>query len=142
MGQNSCMPEEQAVPSAHLVVQFRVTVRNMLPEMLAKLHRRSSGTGPPSEYDRDAAEAERVALELVRTVSLPAVPRIGDEVCANPNWDPVEVERVEWRLDQIPGQEADVIVVLADLDEDDVGEEYGAIELLLDSGWAPHLDQP
>jgi hypothetical protein len=33
-----------------------------------------------------------------------------------------------------------VIVFLTDLDEDEVGPEYGAIELLLDSGWAPHLD--
>jgi len=112
----------------------------MLPEFLAKLHRRAGGLGLPSQYDQEAAEAERVALELVRTVALPGVPRKGEEVWANPNWEPVKVARVEWLLDPQLGKETHVIVFLTDLDEDEVGPEYGAIELLLDSGWAPHLD--
>jgi hypothetical protein len=63
-----------------------------------------------------------------------------DEGWANPNWEPVAVERVEWMLDPEMDGEANITVYLSELDEDEVGAEYGAIELLLDSGRAPTLD--
>lgn len=61
---------------------------------------------------------------------LPAVPRVGDEVVAHPNWSPLQVRGVEWRLDPHPG-EPSVEVGLSDLDED----EYGDAAALLDVGW-------
>lgn len=47
----------------------------------------------------------------------------------NPNWEPVEVERVEWMLDPEMDADAHVPVHLAGFDENEVGAEYGAIGL-------------
>ena len=43
-------------------------------------------------------------------------------------------------LDPDRDDEALVTVYLADLDEDEVGAEWGATELLLDSGWRIRVD--
>jgi hypothetical protein len=43
-------------------------------------------------------------------------------------------------LDPDMDDEALVTVYLADLDEDEVGAEWGATELLLDSGWRIRID--
>jgi hypothetical protein len=64
---------------------------------------------------------------------------VGDQVWANPNWEPVQVIAVEWNLDPGAG-EPHVVVTLDDLDEDEVGTEWGAIEVLLECGWTPELD--
>ena len=134
------MPTDQGpFASAHLV-QFRMSVRNMLPETLAAIHRSRRDPTVPTPYDAAAEEAQRIELDLVRTVALPGIPRRGEDVVANPNWEPVAVERVEWMLDPDAPDEAHVTVYLADLDEDEVGAEWGAVELLLDSGWSPRID--
>lgn len=133
------MSDDQVSQCAHLV-QFRVTVRNMFPEALAQIHRQRGHAELAAAYDPAATESKRIELELVRTVALPGIPRKGEEVWANPNWEPVAVERVEWMLDPELEGEAHVTVYLADLDEDEVGPEYGAVELLLDAGWTPRMD--
>ena len=46
---------------------------------------------------------------------------------------------VEWNLDPGLG-EAHVVVTLDDLDRDEVGTEWGAIQVLLDGGWTLGLD--
>jgi len=77
--------DKQSAPSAHLV-QFRIIVRNMLPEALAVIHRERGNTELAARYEEAAAEAHRLELELIREVALPGVPRVGEEVWANPNW--------------------------------------------------------
>ncbi|WP_147201248.1 hypothetical protein [Pseudonocardia asaccharolytica] len=112
----------------------------MLPEALAAIHRERGNTQLADQYATEVAESQRLELELIREVALPGIPRVGEEVWANPNWEPVPVVRVEWMLGLDMDDESFVTVYLADLDEDEVGAEYGATELLLDSGWRSRLD--
>lgn len=114
-------------------------MRNMLPDALAELQH-GRAPSPDTEFVAEAQrEADRLTLRLVRDCDLPGVPSVGDEVWANPNWEPVPVTRVEWNLDPGPDEYL-VTVYLADLDEDEVGAEWGATELLMESGWRPDLD--
>jgi hypothetical protein len=121
------------------LVGFRVTVRNMLPESLAEVYRRHGHTAQADQASAETREAARIGLALTRAVELPGVPGVGDQVWANPNWEPVQVIAVEWNLDPGVG-EPPVVVTLDDLDEDEVGTEWGAIEVLLDGDWTPELD--
>jgi hypothetical protein len=84
-------------------------------------------------------EAERSELELARTMELPGVPQVGDEVRALDRCELLKVLSVEWILD--PGdEEAHVIAFLDDLDSDQFGPMDFAAEILLDRGWKPLIE--
>ncbi|WP_322750185.1 MULTISPECIES: hypothetical protein [unclassified Frankia] len=119
-------------------IKFVVTLRDMLPEVLGDVFEHAGLIGDADQVRAEARDTARRALTLARTVDLPAVPRVGERVWADPNWEPVTVREVEWTL--VPdGDDPHVRVRLDDLDEDEVGAEWGATELLLDNGWTVQI---
>ena len=70
------------------LVGFWVTVRNMLPESLAEVYRRYGHTAQADQAGAEAREAARIGLVLTRTVELPGVPGVGDQVWATRTGSP------------------------------------------------------
>ena len=56
------------------LVQLRMSVRNMLPETMAQIHRDRGNPALSEQYAAEAAESRRLELELVREVKLPGIP--------------------------------------------------------------------
>jgi hypothetical protein len=56
------------------MIQFRITVRNMLPEALSAIHRDRGNIELAERYASDATEARRLELDLIRDVALPGIP--------------------------------------------------------------------
>ena len=73
----------------------------------------------------------------MRAIELPGVPRVGEMVEVNPNWEPVAVVTVEWFMDVEVG-EPHVVLHLDSFDEDHVGQ--GSLIYLLDAGWRPAIE--
>ncbi len=119
-------------------ITFVVTLRDMLPEVLGDMFEHAGLIGDADQVRAEARDTARRALTLTRTVDLPAVPRMGETVWVDPNWEPVTVRAVEWTLAP-EGDDPRVCVLLEDLDEDEVGAEWGATELLLDNGWTVQI---
>jgi hypothetical protein len=112
----------------------------MRPANLARLAEESGEQHAATSLKAKIEAAERQALMLRRYLPLPGVPRVGDQVCHHPSWTPATVEAVHWILDPDPDEgETHVEVVLSNVDLDEVGEEWGALEMLLDIGWSPLL---
>jgi hypothetical protein len=107
-------------------ILLRLTLINRLPALLAEL---AQAPGHRAAADQMVAEARDAAVLLTRPLAAGApVPRAGDLVVANANFDAVPVTDVTWSLD-----DGRVLVELAPLDEDQVGPD--ALGLLIGSGW-------
>jgi hypothetical protein len=118
-------------------IELRASAHNMLPEVLANIADEHSGPTIGATRARwQAAEAARGAVVLIRTVELPAVPRVGEEMYVAPYTEPAIVDTVSWRTDPGDDEDPHVLVdleafdldVLADDDED-------AIRMFVEAGW-------
>lgn len=119
-------------------VKFEIQMWDMLPEVLAVEYRYRGDDAEAGRLEEKADQCKREAILLERIVELPAVPRVGDVVLVNQNWEPVFVSDVLWDLDP-DGDDPFVTVVLAPLDEDQFSGS-SPLESMLDFGWAVKLE--
>lgn len=115
-------------------VMLRVRLVDGLPDLLTALAR---GPADLAQADQLAADARDESVDLWFTMpEHSAVPRVGERVRVDPNFDSVDVLSVEH--DALTGE---VEVELADVDADQVGQPL-ALELLLTAGWHVVVPDP
>jgi hypothetical protein len=107
-------------------VVFRLDLRDRLPSLLQQF---APDAGARAAADQMAAAARDQVVALSRRMQDVAIPRVGEDVIANPNFEPLGVLSVIHDLD------GNVVTVdLGELDADEVGEGL-ALEVLLSGGW-------
>ena len=107
-------------------MRFEMSMRNELPEVLnhiAKL------------YGKECEFEESKPIWLRRQVDWEAIPREGEEVRISEIAESRTVEQVEWDT------EGTAIIRLGDFDADEVGNEFQALEMLLEIGWEVDLSE-
>ena len=120
-------------------VQFRLTMSNLLLTVLRDLAASRGDTAGVAWAEEQEHQAEREALEFARSMQLPGVPQLDDDVLVLDGCAPCQVQRVLWVLDPIDDEEV-ALVYLSDLDPDQYGTTSDAAATLLDRGWVPLFD--
>ena len=81
-----------------------------------------------------AKQAGAGTVMLRRTVELPAVPRTGEVVYADPYTEPLTVTSVTWTADP-EEDEVHVQLHLTQIDLDVLGDDEDALEMFTNAGW-------
>lgn len=131
------MPSDE--PATVPLVQFRLTMSNLLPAVLRDLAASRGDTVGVAWAEEQEQQAEREALEFARSMHLPGVPQLDDDVLVLDGCTPCHVQGVTWVLDPIDDEEV-VLVYLSNLDPDQYGTTSEAAATLLDRGWKPLFD--
>lgn len=117
-----------------ILIELRAYASNQLPAMLADLADGSGNARDATAARWGAMDAASQGVALRRVVRLPAVPRAGEVLYAEPYSDELRVESVTWYADPEDGEPV-VGMMLSDIDFDVIGDDEEALGALLAAGW-------
>ncbi|MGI5127464.1 hypothetical protein ACQEVB_11700 [Pseudonocardia sp. CA-107938] len=117
-------------------IRVEAEAHNMLPAVLASLAEEMGYKADATRARWDAVAEEARAVTLSRTIGLPAVPKVGDDIWIAPFPDAMVVSQLTWRADPDPEEDDTQITIwVEDLDLDELGDTEGALEAFRRAGW-------
>lgn len=116
-------------------IQLRAHACNMLPAVMADIAEEHGDKTAATRSRWSANAARAAAVFLTRTIALPAVPRVGDELQVDPYTEAMTVLSVTWRADPEDDEPA-VAVDVDHLDLDVIADEQDdAVAEFEAAGW-------